>query len=340
MVETSADSATKRFARLSAVAVGGVLVAVAVWVALLDLTAGSLLRLLVVLIAVAVGLGGARLAGRLAASAFAPYNVAEVAVEGPITRDGLGALPTQPGGTPADDVVEQVERADADENVGGLVVRLNTPGGEIVPSDDIRIAVQRFDGPTVAYMTDTCASGGYWIASGCDRLVARQGTLVGSIGVIGSRVNASGLAERLGLSYERFTAGKYKDAGAALKELTADERAYLQTIVDDLYDDFVSRVAVGRDIDEAAIRDTEARVYVAADALDLGLVDEIGTHEDVESALAEELDTGVTVREFAPSRRLMSRLRGGAQSLAFAFGAGAASAVAGRDRDGVELELR
>jgi len=83
----------------------------------------------------------------------------------------------------------------------------------VVPSDDIRLAAERFDGPTVAYATDVCASGGYWIASGCDELWAREGSIVGSIGVIGSRVNASALAEKVGLSYERFAAGDYKDAG-------------------------------------------------------------------------------------------------------------------------------
>jgi len=110
-------------------------------------------------------------------------------------------------GAEADEIVDQIERADEDSGVRALLLKLNTPGGEIVPSEDIRIAAERFDGPTIAYATDVCASGGYDIAAGCDELWAREGSIVGSIGVIGSRVNAADLADRLGLSYERLAAG-------------------------------------------------------------------------------------------------------------------------------------
>jgi len=93
----------------------------------------------------------------------------------------------------------------------------------VLPSDDIRRAAAEFDGPTLAYATDTCASGGYWIASGCDELWARDASLVGSIGVVGSRPNAAGLADKLGISYEQFTAGEYKDAGVPLREIEDDD---------------------------------------------------------------------------------------------------------------------
>jgi protease-4 len=118
---------------------------------------------------------GRTVAGSIATS----YSVAEVGVEGPIARDrGGGPLPNRPASVAADDVVQQIDRADADPSVRALLVKLNTPGGEIVPSEDIRIAVERFDGPTVAYATDRCASGGYDIASGCDVVFAREGSLV------------------------------------------------------------------------------------------------------------------------------------------------------------------
>ncbi|MFC6730899.1 S49 family peptidase, partial [Natronoarchaeum mannanilyticum] len=195
------------------------------------------------------------------------------------------------------------ERDDADDAVDALLVRLNTPVDEVVPSDDTEIAAEAFDGPTIAYAQDTCASGGYWIASGCDELWARDATVVGSIGVIGSTVNAADLAEKVGLSYERFAAGAYKDAGTPLKELDADEREYLQGIVDDLYDNFVERVAEGRDLDAEAIRDTEARVYLGEDAAEIGLVDRLGTREDVEDELSERLGVdAVAVEEFEPER--------------------------------------
>lgn len=291
----------------------------------------------------AATVAGGRLLGRLTRGRFGDaeeYNVAKVSVSGPITRDkGRPSPLSGPGGTTADEVVEQIEAADDDEDVEALLVELNTPGGEVVPSDDIRRAVADFDGPTVAYATDLCASGGYWIASGCDELWARDGSLVGSIGVIGSRPNAAGLADKLGISYEQFTAGEYKDAGVPLREIESDEREYLQSLIDGYYEQFVETVSEGREMDPEAIRETEARVYLGPDALDLGLVDELGVEDDVEARIAEELDDDVDVKEFTPERGLAERLGIGAERVAFAAGNGVASVFAGDGRD-VEVEFR
>ena len=223
------------------------------------------------------------------------------------------------------------------ESVQALLLKLNTPGGEIVPSDDIRLAADRFDGPTIAYTTDLCASGGIWIASGCDELWAREESVVGSIGVRGSRYTATELADRLGVSYERFVAGEFKDAGSPFKELQPDEREYIQGRIDDYYDRFVGNVAEGMDLDEETVRDTEARVYLGDDAAELGIVDELGTERDVESHVADQLgEETVTVCTFEPDRGIADRLRTGAAGLAYAAGAGAASVVTDTD----EFRLR
>ena len=284
----------------------------------------ELLGVLVLVVAVPVIL---RLAAAIARSAATPYNVAEVEVAGPITRGSSGGSPLSaaPVGAGADRIVEQIERADADGSVDALLVRLNTPGGEIVPSEDIKLAAERFDGPTVAYATDTCASGGYEIASGCDEIWAREGSIVGSIGVIGSRVTVAELADRLGLEYEQLTAGEYKDAGAPWKELEDHEREYLQGIIDSYYDRFVEGIASRRDLDREAIEDTEARVYLGSVAVDHGLVDETGTRRDVEDRLEELLGRPPTVREFEPRLALSQRMGASAQRVAYAFGAGITS---------------
>ncbi|ELY74754.1 signal peptide peptidase SppA [Natrinema pallidum] len=317
--------------RLLTVTLGGLASAV-VAIALFIVYPETLTDLLGVLVALAAVLVGLRFASNAADSLYPTYDVAEVAVEGPISRDGGGGpLPTTPGATPADDVVEQIDRANEDESVRALLVKLNTPGGEVVPSDDIRLAAERFDGPTVAYATDVCASGGYWIASGCDELWAREGSIVGSIGVIGSRVNASDLAEKVGLSYERFAAGEFKDAGTPLKELEDEEREYLQGLIDDYYDTFVERVSDGRDLDAEFVRDTEARIYLGEEAHEMDLVDHLGTRREIEAELADRLDTDeVAVEEFEPERPLMARVGAGAQQVAYAFGAGIAGLGDGR----------
>ncbi|MFC7186072.1 signal peptide peptidase SppA [Halorubrum yunnanense] len=286
---------------------------------------------------------GKRLVARMTRGRFGEseeYNVGKVTVSGPITRKSGRPSPLSgPGGTTADDVVEQIEAADEDEDVEALVVELNTPGGEVLPSDDIRRAAADFDGPTVAYATDTCASGGYWIASGCDELWARDASLVGSIGVVGSRPNAAGLADKLGISYEQFTAGEFKDAGVPLREIEADEREYLQGIIDGYYEQFVETVSEGRDMDPEAIRETEARVYLGTDALEIGLVDDLGTKDDVEERVADLIGAEPEVREFTPDRGLAERLGIGAERVAFAAGNGVASAFTSEGGE-VDVELR
>ena len=268
------------------------------------------------------------------------YNVAKVTVSGPIQRTRSRTSPLSGGNVCiADEIVEQIAAADDDEAVEALLVELNTPGGEVLPSDDIRRAAVDFDGPTIAYATDTCASGGYWIASGCDEVWARDASLVGSIGVVGSRPNAAGLADKLGLSYEQFTAGEYKDAGVPLREIEDDEREYLQSIIDGYYDQFVETVSEGREMDPAAIRETEARIYLGSDALELGLVDALGTQTDVEQKLSELIDADVETHEFTPDRSLAERLSLGAERVAFAAGNGVASVAVG-DRSDIEVELK
>jgi protease-4 len=317
-------------ARLVVFVVVAAIVVAAGWFAFLEYPASATDLVGVVLLA-AVAVGGLRVASNAADAVVPGYNVAEVAVEGPITRDSGGGFANAPVGAAADDVVDRIERADGDRGVEALLVKLNTPGGEIVPSQDIRLAAERFDGPTVAYATDVCASGGYEIAAGCDELWAREGSIVGSIGVIGSRVNVAGLADRLGVDYEQFTAGEYKDAGTPLKELEEDEREYLQGIVDDYYDQFVADVADGRGMDAESVRETEARVYLGERALELGLVDELGTREDVTDRIEERIDTETVVEEFSPQRGLAGRLQGGVGRVAYAFGAGIAGALTGGD---------
>ena len=289
----------------------------------------------------AATLAGKHLVGRFTRGRFGSpgdYNVAKVTVSGPIqrTRNRSSSLS---GGTVciADDIVEQIEAADADEAVEALLLELNTPGGEVLPSDDIRRAAVDFDGPTIAYATDTCASGGYWIASGCDEVWARDASLVGSIGVVGSRPNAAGLADKLGLSYEQFTAGEYKDAGVPLREIEDDEREYLQSIINGYYDQFVETVSDGRDMDPQAIRDMEARIYLGSDALEIGLVDELGTQSDIEDRIGDLIDAEVETHEFEPDRSVAERLGLGAERVAFATGNGVANVAVG---DGSDLDIK
>jgi len=295
------------------------------------------------LVGAAATLAGKQVVGRLTRGRFGDtddYNVAKVTVSGPIQRTrGRPSPVSGRNACIADEIVEQIEAADDDEVVEALLVELNTPGGKVLPSDDIRRAAADFDGPTIAYATDICASGGYWIASGCDELWARDASLVGSIGVVGSRPNAAGLADKLGISYEQFTAGEYKDAGVPLREIEDDERKYLQSIVDGYYEQFVETVSEGRDMDPQDIRETEARIYIGSDAAKIGLVDELGTETDVEDRMSDLINTDVKTHEFEPDRGIAERLGIGAERVAFAAGNGVANVAVNDGRD-IDIKLK
>jgi len=301
---------------------------VAVFWAVPEFTPFGLLETVLILV---VTVGGVGVAGRLAGELFPEHNVAEVEVGDVITRDGTGGPgPLGPAAASADDIVEQIERADEDQAAEALVVKLNTPGGAIVPSDDIRRAAAEFDGPTVAYAQDLAASGGYWIACGCDEFHARENSIVGSIGVLGSQLGRTELAEKVGLDYRRFVAGKYKDARSPWRDIGDDEAEYIQGLLDESYDAFVEAVAEGRDMDEGFVRDTEARVYSGREAAENGLVDTCGAREEMDERLADRIDADeVRVKEFEPQQRLPGRLGAGARSVAHAFGAGVATALGG-----------
>ncbi len=286
----------------------------------------------VILVGAIVGAGGL-VGSRVAANLFPGYNVAEVEVDDVITRSGdAGPLPMGGQGVSADEIVDQIERADADDNAEGLIVKLNTPGGQVVPSDDIRRAVAEFDGPTIAYAEDMAASGGYWIASGADEIHARRGAIVGSIGVNGVQLGRTDLREMLGLEYRRFVAGEYKDTPSVWRDLEEDEVEYFQNLLDGYYEQFVDTVTDGTELSDEFVRETEARIYLGDDANEMGLVDTCGPRADMEDRLADRIGVEeVTVEAFEPERGLTERVSIGARSIAHAFGSGVASVLVSDD---------
>jgi protease-4 len=324
------------------IVVAGALVAAAVGAVLFVVVPDrvSSVGLLGVVLVLAAALVGLKIASDLAEAVFPSYNVGEVEVSGPITADG-GGMPLRPGGASADDLVEQIERADADGNAEALVVTLNTPGGQPVASDEIRRAVAEFDGPTVAHAKDVCASGGYMIACGSDEFVSHENSLVGSIGVIANQRKFAEFADRYGVDLERFVGGEYKDTLDPMKPLSDDERAYFQNVIDNSYESFVDLVAESRDVDREFVEDTEARIYHGRQAEANGLVDALGDRDDVEDRLAERADLeDVSVKEFEPERGLGEKLSIGAQAVARAFGRGVAGVIADREGSVVEFRLK
>ncbi len=177
---------------------------------------------------------------------------------------------------------EELERAAGDDEVAAVVLRIDTPGGTVIASEVLHAELMRFKHesgrPLVAQMMGVATSGGYYVAMAADRVQAYPATITGSIGVVMLGFNASGLMEKLGVGYQTFTSGAYKDAGSPFRPMTESERDQLGSVVQDLFMGFLDVVERGRpQLTRAAIEKlADGRIYSARQALAAGLIDEIG----------------------------------------------------------------
>lgn len=182
-------------------------------------------------------------------------------------------------------VREQLDKAEKSQ-IAAILLRVNSPGGAVTASDVVYREILRFkqenDIPIVTIMMGVAASGGYYVAMASDHVIAHPTTVTGSIGVIAAGLNLSGLMQRYGVDNQTITAGEFKDAGSPLRPMTAPERAYLQTIVDDMHLRFQEVVVEGRPaLDAERVRFlADGRVYTAGQALENGLVDAVGYMPD------------------------------------------------------------
>lgn len=178
-------------------------------------------------------------------------------------------------------VREELEKAAGDAKVKAVVLKINSPGGTVTASDilfhEIDLFRQRTKRPVVAVMMDLAASGGYYIALAADTIVAHPTTVTGSIGVIMLTLNADGLLQKIGVTTTAIKSGPLKDMGSPLRALTSQERAIFQSVIDDLQEQFVAKVATRRRLPrEMAVKLADGRVYTAQQALADKLIDHIG----------------------------------------------------------------
>jgi protease IV len=176
---------------------------------------------------------------------------------------------------------EELIKARKDHDVRAVVLRINSPGGTVTASDIMYRELELFRRdtkvPVVAVMMDLAASGGYYLALAADSIVAHPTTVTGSIGVIMMSVNAEGLMQKIGLSPVTIKSGERKDMGSPFRQLTPEERAIFQSVINGLYGQFVDKVAERRGIPlEAARALGDGRVYTAQQALAEHLIDRIG----------------------------------------------------------------
>lgn len=185
--------------------------------------------------------------------------------------------------TKSDATIRLIHSYRDDPNVKAIVLRINTPGGSVAPVQEIHRELTKLKKPIVASMGGTAASGGYYIACAANTIVANPGTLTGSIGVIMQFTKIKGLYEKIGLEQQVVKSGQFKDTGSMFRDLNDEEKAVLQTTVDDVYNQFVDAIFNSRGellSREEILELADGRIYSGNQALSEKLVDKIGNLQD------------------------------------------------------------
>ncbi len=190
-----------------------------------------------------------------------------------------------------DNVKRRLRKALKDEHVKGILLRIDSPGGTVATSQELSdylLELKKKKIPLVASMGDVAASGGYYVATVCDKIVAHPGTVTGSIGVIMNSFNLKGLEQKLGIEPQVVKSGKFKDIGSPHRPMTPEEREILQSAVMDSYDQFLDAVSSGRKMAKERVRQiADGRIYLGRQALKLGLVDQLGGYEAAVASLQQ-----------------------------------------------------
>lgn len=205
------------------------------------------------------------------------------------------------GENDATGMLKSLKTAKDDKEIKGIIVKINSPGGTVGMSQNIynQILTIRENKPVIAVMDDVAASGGYYIASAADRIVAQEGTLTGSIGVIFSFMDYHNLlANKLDVNNVVIKSGKYKDIGSSTREMTAEERALMQGLIDDSYDQFLNAIRRGRiarnddyQVEKSVLNENtltsyaDGRVFTGRQAQKLGFVDSTGDIDTAKSMI-------------------------------------------------------
>jgi protease-4 len=211
----------------------------------------------------------------------------------------------------SDGIVRTLGEYRDDPAVRAVVLRINSPGGVVAPTQEIFTAVRRLreaKKPVVASLGSVAASGGYYVAVAADRIYASPGTLTGSIGVVMQLANLEGLLKKVGVEHVVVKAGAYKDVGNLARAMTPEERRILQNLLDDVYDQFILAVADGRGLEPKDVRAfAEGRIYSGRQAHGLKMVDDLGGLEDAIEAAAKMAGLPPKPKVVYPRRRFSLR---------------------------------
>lgn len=219
-------------------------------------------------------------------------RIAYLNVDGTIQDVGSSTL-WQPVSYDHQFFLDQLDNILYDDTVEGIVLSVNSPGGGVKESAEIYKKLMKIKEerqiPIYVSMDSMAASGGYYISAPADKIFAQRDTITGSIGVIMQSINYQALAEKVGIKYETFKSGEHKDMLSPMREVTPEERAMMQDMINETYQEFVHIVAKGRNMSEANVKKVaDGRILSGKKALEAGLVDEIGDEEATIAAMRKD----------------------------------------------------
>ena len=189
-----------------------------------------------------------------------------------------------------EEILENIDKAQNDENIKGVLLHVDSPGGALAPSIELSMAVKRLaeKKPVVAYAGGSMTSGSYYASIWSNYIIANPGAFIGSIGVLFQAPNVAELAKKIGISEQVLSAGEYKQMGTFTREWTQKERGALKSLIDDAYDLFVKDVATARGLNLAKPDEfANAQVFIASKALNVHLIDEIGSLSSAKTKVEE-----------------------------------------------------
>lgn len=207
-------------------------------------------------------------------------------------------------GIDSEDISEDLLNIADNDKIKAVVLRINSPGGSAYGSEQIwkAVSVVKSKKPIVVSMGDYAASGGYYIACNTDRIFAQPTTLTGSIGIFGIFPNIGGLTDKLGIKFDNVKTNKYSDFGATYRPMNTEERAILQRYINNGYELFTKRCAEGRNMNIDSLKAiAEGRIYSGTDAMQLGLVDEMGGLEEAIAFAAKKANISNYTLKYYPS---------------------------------------
>lgn len=239
-------------------------------------------------------LDGSLLSGTIDNSVSTDFGhdyIGTIYIEGTISEDADGTYNHQY-------LLNAIDAMIADDENKGMILYVDTPGGSVFASDELYFKIKEYqektERPVYASMQSMAASGGYYISAPCDKIIANRNCWTGSIGVtLGTMYDISELLDNLGIKTNTITSGANKAMGSNVEPMTSEQRAIFQSMVDEAYEQFVGIVAEGRDMKISKVKKlADGRIYTAKQALDNGLIDQIGTFEEAAADMKKTYELG------------------------------------------------